>query len=167
MNDSMHVYRYVYTHVPAWVQVCLSVFLHKHLAMSENVSVFHESPETSVYFCICIYMWVSMFLHFWGYESVNTVWMAYIYIHICIYVCVYINVYIHIHVCIYNLCFSGSVQVWNAYYSVPTHLHVSVWVHMCICVYTKWLLLGLWVLHSYLCKHVFLAVALRMYGLWD
>ena len=47
------------------------------------------------------------------------------------------------------------------------HLYGSVWMHMCICVDMRWSLLGLWVMRSYLCKHISLAVVERMYDLWD
>lgn len=47
------------------------------------------------------------------------------------------------------------------------HLYGSVWMHICICVDMRWSLLGHWVMHSYLCKHMSLAVAERMYDLWD
>lgn len=148
MKDSIHVYGYICTHtnthVPVWVCVYLCTFLHKFLGVSQNVP--HEPPEASICFYI-VYVCAPVFLHLWGYESVNTLSGWHIYI---------------------SVCFSGlykyGVFIYNymllcVYTQNCGHLHVTLCMHMCIHIYMKSCLPGLWMLCLY--------CALRMYGLYD
>ena len=49
----------------------------------------------------------------------------------------------------------STYMVLCVYIQNCVHLYGSAWMHMCICVDMRWSLLGLWVICSYLCKHVF------------
>lgn len=49
----------------------------------------------------------------------------------------------------------STYKVLCVYLQNCVHLYGSVWMHMFICVDTTWSLLELWVICSYLCKHVF------------
>lgn len=154
MNDSTHAYGCVCSHVPMWVRVCLSTFLHKCLGVSENVSVPHEPPETSMCFCMCVCVCICVFASLRLWISKHIVWMAYIHVCVLLWVCASVE-YIFMTICC----------------SVPTHRAVGIHVYLCacICVSVQTWADPCWdsVFYVHICANMSLAAALRMYSLWD
>lgn len=102
----------VCSHVPVWVRVCLSTFLHKRLGVSQNVSVPHEPPETSMCFRMCVYVCICVFASLRLWISKHIVWMAYVHFCVLLWVCASVE-YISMTIC----------------YSVPTHRTVGICVY--------------------------------------
>jgi hypothetical protein len=102
----VHIYEYIYTYVCTCADENTLPDSDSFLVRRGLVNISSLYPGVSVV-CICIYIYVSMYICIYVSIYIHT----YIYIHICIYTYIYICIYICIHIYIYINLYTDSFLV--------------------------------------------------------